>query len=514
MLPEDVDADVRRLTDLVLAEMKDWQEAHPRATLEEIEAAVAAQWSRVQAKVVEASVRARAAPSINAQPAAERPRCLECGHALQGRGRHRRRVQTTGNREISVDREYAACPACGAGLFPLDEALGLTPCHLSPRVQRQAVRLGALLPFAQAAAVLDDLTGTAVSPTTVRRLTEQAGRAYVAVQEAAVAAPALDALPPPAAPPQRLQLSVDGALVPLVGGTWEEVKTLVVGELDADGHAHALSYFSRLSDHLTFSRQAVVETHRRGVETAAVVCAVSDGAEWIQQFIDDHRPDAVRILDWAHVVGYLSKAAQAAWGAGTLRAAAWLDVRLHTLRYGAPEQVVAAVRRLLRLVQARGGSAEAQEVLTTTLGYLDKRVPHMRYAQYRAAGYPIGSGIAESGNRVAVQRRLKGPGMHWARGHIDPLVALTGVECNGRWAEAWPHVQQQERRQRRAARAQRRACRAASAPPPAVAPRLAAAPPAPRPVPPAARPGLPRRPRRPAADHPWRRLSIAHSRSA
>jgi hypothetical protein len=381
-------------------------------------------------------------------------------------------------------------------------------------VQRQVLRLGALLPFAQAAAVLDDLTGTTVSPTTVRRLTERMGTAYVAVQEAAV--DTLETIPAPRGPVQRLQLSVDGALVPLVGGAWEEVKTLVVGELDAAGHAHALSYFSRLSDHLTFSRQATVETQRRGVESAAVVCAVSDGAEWIQQFIDDHRPDAVRILDWAHVVGYLSKAAQAAWGMGTLRAAAWLDVRLHTLRNGEPEQVVAAVRRLLRVVQARGGSAEVQETIATTLGYLEKRVPHMRYAQYRAQGYPLGSGIVESGNRVAVQRRLKGPGMHWARAHIDPLVALTGVECNGRWAEAWLQIQQWERQQRRTAHAQRRAHRGHAALPsrPAAPARAAGPRPASRPAASAPRRGTLRRPRRPAADHPWRRMPIGRPRSA
>lgn len=115
---EDGDDEVRRLTDLVLAEMQEWQEAHPRATLEEIEAAVARHWARVQAKVVEASVQARAVPSINTQPEAVHPRCPECGHVLQGRGRHRRRVQTTGNQAISLEREYAMGPACGAGLFP------------------------------------------------------------------------------------------------------------------------------------------------------------------------------------------------------------------------------------------------------------------------------------------------------------------------------------------------------------------------------------------------------------
>ena len=119
MMPtEDVDAEVRRLTELVLAEMKEWQAAHPQATLDEIEMAVAVHWARVQAKVVEASVQARAVPPINTQPAATRPRCPECGHALHGRGRQRRRVQTTGNQEIMLEREYAVCPSCGTGLFP------------------------------------------------------------------------------------------------------------------------------------------------------------------------------------------------------------------------------------------------------------------------------------------------------------------------------------------------------------------------------------------------------------
>jgi len=37
--------------------------------------------------------------------------------------------------------------------------------------------------------------------------------------------------------------------------------------------------FSRLADVETFSQQALVELHRRGVERAAAVCAVTDGAE-------------------------------------------------------------------------------------------------------------------------------------------------------------------------------------------------------------------------------------------
>ena len=65
-----------------------------------------------------------------------------------------------------------------------------------------------------------------------------------------------------------------------------------------------------MADHQSFGRLAAVETHRRGTETAGKVCAVVDGAEWQQGFIDLHRPDAVRILDWCHGAEHLSKRAR------------------------------------------------------------------------------------------------------------------------------------------------------------------------------------------------------------
>ena len=40
---------------------------------------------------------------------------------------------------------------------------------------------------------------------------------------------------------------------------------------------------------------------------------MSDGADWIQKWVDYHRKDAVRILDFAHAMEYVSKGGQAAY---------------------------------------------------------------------------------------------------------------------------------------------------------------------------------------------------------
>jgi hypothetical protein len=93
------------------------------------------------------------------------------------------------------------------------------------------------------------------------------------------------------------------------------------------------------------------------------------------------------------------------------------------------------------------------------VAYFTKRLAQVQYATFQAAGYPIGSGSTESANKVVVEARLKGSGMHGAREHVNPLVALRTVACTDRWAEVWPRLTTRlraEALQRQRARWQRR----------------------------------------------------------
>ena len=422
----------------------------------------------------------------------------------------------------------------GSVFSPLDEGLDLLPGELTPSLVESLVRLGTWLPFRPAAWMLAHFTRVGVGATTARRLTAQAGTAYEAVQTAAVEQLERELPPAPQGPAVQL-LSVDGAMVPLVQGQWAEVKTLALGVVQEpvvnrrgaqEVHTTDLSYFSRLTDHETFGRLATVETHRRGTETAGVVCAVVDGAEWEQGVIALHRPDAVRILDWGHAVEYLGAAAQAAYGAGTVRAETGLAQQRHALTHDDPQTVLAALRALRAEVAApsaeQGADASAPgAVITHSLEYLEKRLAQIQYATFAAQGYPLGSGSVESANKLVGEARLKGAGMRWARAHVNPLVALRTVACSDRWEEAWPQISAQWRaqvgtRRRERATARRQAAAAPPpvepAPPPAMAPPSTA--PAPRPPAPVAPPPARRGPRRPAADHPWRHAPIGRARCA
>jgi hypothetical protein len=406
---------------------------------------------------------------------------------------------------------WSARPA-ESGVFPLDDELELLPGGLSARVSEGLARLSAQRPFRQAAD-LAFFWGVELSEATARRQARAAGEAVGALQEAELALleAGLEPLAPSDGPVTIQQVSADGAMIPLVGGTRVEVKTLAVGTVEAtrepDGTRGAravdLSYVSRQADAATFTRLATVELARRGTERADVVVGVLDGAVWLQGFLDHHRPDAVRVLDFPHAVEHLAAAAQATFGTGTAEATAWLGAQAHDLKHTGPPPVLAALRQL-PIERARDPTA-ASAARDATLGYLETREAQLDYPRFRAAGYPIGSGAVESANKLVVEARLKGSGMHWAPRHVNPMLALRPVACNDRWAETWPTVCRHLRDNHHQRRLDRHLARH---PCPTLTP---SAPPAPTPTPqPIAPPSSPR-PKtlvdgRPTDAHPWRRM--------
>jgi hypothetical protein len=333
------------------------------------------------------------------------------------------------------------------------------------------------------------------------------------VAEQAAAVEVLEQRPTPEpAGPAVLQVSADGAMISLVGQQWVEVKTLALGTVVQEPagtvRARDLSYFSRRAEHTAFRRLALVETYRRGVGTAPVVVAVMDGADWLQRFIDFHRPDAIRVLDFPHAVEYLTDASHEAHGPGTPATRAWIATQAHALKHDGPDSVLAALRAL-----------PAGEHRDTALGYLGPRLAQLQYPTIRAAGYPIGSGIVESANKVVVEDRLKGSGMHWAPTSVDPMLALRTVVCADRWGEAWPQISARLRADARARsrqlRATRRATRrapqadsqASAAPTPATVTSLPATASPTTPTPTAPKTVIDGRPTK---AHPWNRRFLSH----
>lgn len=170
-----------------------------------------------------------------------------------------------------------------------------------------------------------------------------------------------------------------------------------------------------------------------------------DGAEWEQGFTDYHCPQATRILDFPHAAEHMNLIGEALHGQHTPESQAWLSDCLHSLKHEGPNQL------LLELQQLQQAYPDKQAI-ASHLVYLEKRRAQMQYPQFQAQGWPIGSGIVESGNKLVIEVRLKGSGMHWAENHVNPILALRNVICSDRWKEEWPKTEaklRQQARQRR-----------------------------------------------------------------
>ncbi len=384
----------------------------------------------------------------------------------------------------------------GWSFSPLDEELGLLPQRYTPRLLEQIVRLGtACVSFAEAHGLLRDLLGAEVPGDTVRRLTEAAGRQAYAIEAAEAQALERNLERPPLTLVDRLQqVSIDGCMVPLLEGEWAEVKNLVIGRLERTSEgprARALSYFARLADSERFSREARLEFHRRGTENAREVVAVTDGAEWIPAVLEEHCPGALHIIDWNHAASYLRAAGQALFGQGTADCVAWTKTQLDDLWERTPELVIAELTRL--------EASSRLEAVRVARQYLEKRCEQLRYAAFRAGGYPTGSGIVESANKLVVEARLKGAGKHWARANVDPLLALRCATANERWHERWAQIHPRLRRTHR-----HRPLPAPPPPPPS---------PPPQPVVPGLHHVVTMANGKPTAGHSWKRYPTCRAKS-
>jgi YgiT-type zinc finger domain-containing protein len=101
--PDDALTEIRRTLD-------SWHATHPDATFLEMEDAVEAQLHQLRASLLAEQTERTFVP--------EHPVCRECGAQMEPRTQRDRHVVLGGDETVDLQRSYAVCPSCGAGLFP------------------------------------------------------------------------------------------------------------------------------------------------------------------------------------------------------------------------------------------------------------------------------------------------------------------------------------------------------------------------------------------------------------
>jgi hypothetical protein len=162
-----------------------------------------------------------------------------------------------------------------------------------------------------------------------------------------------------------------------------------------------------------------------------VVCLL-DGERALWDAQEVYFPEAVGILDLFHVLERLWAVAHCFHTEGSDEAKQFVEYRLRDLLQGRVGYVISGLRKRLRAGRLSG---QRREVVRSAVEYLANNRGHMRYDEYLAAGYPIGSGVAEGACRHLVKDRMEQTGMRWTVEGAQAMLHVRALYLNGQWEE-------------------------------------------------------------------------------
>jgi hypothetical protein len=174
---------------------------------------------------------------------------------------------------------------------------------------------------------------------------------------------------------------------------------------------------------------------------------LSDGERALHDRQGEYLPeDAICILDLFHVMERLWKAAWCFYEESTQKREAhqWVEKELRMLLEGRVRYVVGGLRQMMTKRDLKG---TRRKTVREVAGYFERNRGRMKYDEYLAAGYPIGSGVAEGACRHLVKDRLERTGMRWHPDGAQAMLNLRATYLNGEWESFWAyHVEQEDDR--------------------------------------------------------------------
>lgn len=353
--------------------------------------------------------------------------------------RHREGTIITLVGQIRVSRAYYLCDDCHEGTYPLDEKLGFCAGALSAALQEALAMTGVHLPFELASDLFERLTQVAISDNGVREATERIGQDRLEADESLVEAAwdlqRLELPEGPSEPPKRLYGSIDETSVNTEEG-WRKAKlgswyTTDEPPLDEpqdewEPRAEEISYYGDISEAENFGRLMYVTALQRGAHRAEELIFIADGAQWIWNLVEEHFPNAIQIVDWYHATEYIWKVAHAVYGEGSDLAEAWANKRLTELWEGQVEKVISAC-------QAHVNPDQEDDPVQKAITYFQNNWHRMRYSEFRAQDYQIGSGTIESGCKRVIGARLKQAGMTWTLQGARQVIKARAMFLSDEW---------------------------------------------------------------------------------
>jgi hypothetical protein len=383
----------------------------------------------------------------------------------------------------------------GSGFYPLDVVLGLTRDRLSPWVLQLVGRLATRMSFLATQLVCKALFRWSPATETIEQVVLGLGRQAAAFMQQLAAPPddgavliiEEDGKCPPMATEAELakrrgkrrqpkgcpcgcqrhrgkaKRRARGSKKRRQRGSksknGKEAMVLVMYTLrrGADGKLHGpinKKVWGTFAGRRAAALWARKEASKRGFgpDTTETVQIVIDGAKGLQQNLERLFPNAIFTLDVCHVVEKLWDLGQRFHAQGSAELQAWVEDLKALLYAGQAAELVERLRGYWRQVPVHGpGTKSRRQALQALIGYLEPRLPMMRYKEWIEADLVIATGQVEGAVRHVVGERLDCSGMRWTQGKAEAVLQLRCIELNGDWDRfiAWFQQRTREKLQTR-----------------------------------------------------------------
>jgi hypothetical protein len=145
------------------------------------------------------------------------------------------------------------------------------------------------------------------------------------------------------------------------------------------------------------------------------------------------------VVDYYHASARLTTMAESLFGSGR-ESWAWVrKMQKLLLKPGGVGRVLHSAAALRSRQKLRG---KRLTEFGRAYRYLQQRREHLRYAECKRLGLPIGSGVTEAACKTVFTQRLKLSGMRWQKAGAQTILTLRVILLSGVWEQVYERVLQ------------------------------------------------------------------------
>ena len=346
----------------------------------------------------------------------------------------------------------------GYCVSPMELTLGIVGNFWTPRAAQQALWVVTQMTPKKSEELFERMGNMAPSKSSLDRLPKLVSERWEDNREGFEAALREGLVIPEGT--ASIAVSLDGVLAPIDGGNsptkvradaaaegrlskgpagYRETGCATVSFCDAKGELIGAVRMARAPESKKTTLKEMLTAEVRAVLNARPdlkLVKVADGANDNWQYLSSSAlPAGEEAIDFFHASEHLHAAIAAAYGDGTHETQFRYATLRDTLRdeRGGNDKVIRALKHLATKHPQR-------KVIAQELAYFRKNKRRMQYAELKAKGFMIGSGVVEAACKTLVTQRLKQSGMRWSVAGAQAVLTPRGWDQSDRFDHAWALV--------------------------------------------------------------------------